>query len=114
MSVQAVPHIPDAHWMLARVIDPVGKFLSDLQYIGFRRFLVLTMSDKSEFCVHDKCADKFSGVNFYHIRGSRHPSVPVRDRQDAQSHGASGFICVCDKATDDSKVSAKARFTHLG
>lgn len=90
------------HWFIHRTYDPIGKIVSDLGYLQFRRNLLLAMTRNApevQICVHRGCRDQFNAVEFFDLRGDQHPVLEVEDRNDALAHGAEGLICACVQPT---------------
>lgn len=91
------------HWIVERITDPIGKILRDLNYLEFRRSLLMAMTFQAEevkLCVHSDCAETFKNVEFFKVKGSEHAFIPVKDREEATRKGAEGFICSCQPKSD--------------
>ena len=89
---------PYLHYLVARLVDPVGKLISDLRYLNFRRNVLLAISRKDggfSLCVHDKCADMFKRLEMFCVLGSDLDLTLVRGKKDARNYGAHGMMCCC-------------------
>mgnify|MGYP001565116652 CR=1 FL=1 len=88
------------HWLAHRIVDPIGKLMHDMDYLAFRRTLLLAMAHDEAgwfICLHDACADKFRSVDFFNLRGGDHPLRQVGDGAAARAIGAQGFLCQCPR-----------------
>lgn len=88
------------HWMIKRMLNPIGKLIDDLNYLNFRRYMILALSEKDGktfVCVHEDCLDKFKNIEFFSIPGIDHNIITVKNKKQAKDYGADAIICGCPK-----------------
>jgi hypothetical protein len=103
---------PYLHFLVARVVDPVGKMISDLNYLNFRRNVMLAISRKDgrfALCVHDECAPKFKRLEIFNVLGNDLDLILVRGKKETRKHDAHGMMCCC---ADQTKLVKKENLVH--
>ena len=98
------------HWFVERMNDPIKKILDDLEYLNFRRNLLITFTPDFKICVHKSCVESFENVNFFDQVGKDHHYILVENKEETQKLGAAGFLCGCPKVLEEPQC--KARFQN--